>query len=103
MKADRPRLDGAATSAIMIPTGTERRSRRSKGSSEARTDAFQAMSSGSTSILTLVCAAKCAQACDPSLPLAPLGPGLVGLDAGAAWSRLAPSVWAASVPRLCYA
>ena len=30
-------------------------------------------------------------------------PGLVGLDAGAAWSRLAPSVWAASVPRLYYA
>ena len=81
----------------------ERRARRLKGSSEARTGAFQAMSSGSTSILTLVCAAKCAQACDPSLPLAPLGPGLVGLDAGAAWSRLAPSVWAASVPRLCYA
>jgi hypothetical protein len=42
----------------------ERQAGRLKGSSEARTGAFQAMSSGSTSILTLVCAAKCAQTCD---------------------------------------
>ena len=70
----------------------ERQAGRLKGSSEARTGAFQAMSSGSTSILTLVWAAKCAQTCDPSLPLAPLGPGWsdwtpVQPRRGAAWHR----------------
>ena len=68
----------------------ERRARRLKGSSEARTGAFQAMSSGSTSILTLVWAAKCAQTCDPSLPLAPLGPGWsdwTPVRRGADWHR----------------